>query len=212
MLQRILEHDHRQLNKREAASILATVNPFIEIGDFDADTSFIYTQDLSFYPGYQLLDINSHDGDPVQRIFVIYGDDDNFEVLDWSNAPIYRLNDAVPVQLDTENIHDYVRMFFALVKGRRGRFHIIEGVEDLEWKDDPPPSARKAIGNMLMPLKLVPISAGDDDGVFHLRGVFNHRDMLFQSDVHVNSSGRVRMDNEEILVENLPIFDENLGQ
>ena len=212
MLQRILEHNYRQLNKRETASVLKAVNRYIELEGFDAGTSYIYTQDLSFYPGYQLLDINTQDSDPVQRIFVIYKDDNSFEVLDWSNAPIYRLNDKVPIELDNQNIHDYVRMFFAVVKGRKGRFHIIESVEDLDWKDDPPPSARKAIGNMLMPLRLVAASAGDEDSAFHLRAVFNYRDMLFESDIYVSAYGRVRMDNEEILVENLPIFDENFGQ
>lgn len=212
MLQRILEHDYRQLNKREAASILKAINPVIELADFDADSCFIYAQDLAFYPGYQLLDITTHDGGPVKRVFAIYQDDDHFEVLDWSNKAIYRLNDRVPVQLDRDNVYDYVRMFFTLVKGRKGRFRIVESVEDLDWKDDPPPSARKAIGDMLMPLTLVSATPDNHDSAYHLRGVFNHRDMLFQSDVHVSTYGRVRMDNEEILVENLPIFDENLGQ
>jgi hypothetical protein len=216
MLQRLLDHECRQLSKREAASVLKAVNPAIDLADFDSGDCLIYSKNLDFYPGYRLLDINSRAGDPVQRVFVIYCDDERFEVLDWSNKPIYRLNDQVPIKLDRDNVHDYVRMFFALVKGRKGRFHIVESIEDLDWKDDPPPSARKAIGNMLMPLTLVDSpdnNSGDNhDSAWHLRGVFNYRDMLFQSDVHVSTYARVRMDNEEILVENLPIFDENLAQ
>lgn len=212
MLQRILEKDYRQLNKRETSSVLAAINPSIDIADFEAETCVIYAQKLDFYPGYQLLDMNSRNSDPAKRIFVIYYDDHHFEVLDWSNAPIYRLNDNASVQLDEDNIHDYVRLFFAMVRGRKGRFHIIESVEDLDWKDDPPPSTRKAISNMLMPLTLIQVNHSRDGEAFHLRAVFNHRDMLFQSDIHVTIYGRVRMDSEDILIENLPVFDENLGQ
>lgn len=64
---------------------------------------------------------------------------DGITVLDWTNAPIYKLNESVPIVLDDKTVGFYVRFFFTYVRGRHGRFLIVESVDDIAWKDEPPP-------------------------------------------------------------------------
>ncbi|MEO5368373.1 MAG: hypothetical protein H7831_18850, partial [Magnetococcus sp. WYHC-3] len=147
-----------KLDLAEAATILDIVNPAFDGTKFDPVETTIMTQQVRFYPGYRLLDIADHASKPALRRFVLYTPE-NFIVLNFTNAPIYSLNEKLPIKLNSENVDDYVRFFFSYVRGRHGRFIITESVEDIHWRDDPPPSARKAIGKMLNPESIRLISS-----------------------------------------------------
>ena len=104
---------------------------------------------------------------------------------------------------------DYARFFFSHVRGEHGRFLIIDTVDDIDWKDEPPPSARKATGKMLEELHVIGKGV---DGTWHLLGRMVFRDSLFQAQIHVAPDGQVSMSNEELLVDDMPIMDDTLGQ
>ena len=193
-----------KLELAEIATILDQVNPEIDGTLFDPVETVILAQDLPFYPGYRLLDIADHASVPPMRRYVAFKLDD-FTILDFTNEPIYKLNQTVPITLKEENVADYVRFFFTYVRGRHGRFIITENVDDIQWKEDPPPSARKAIGKMLFPIKLL---NSDDAGGFNLKGCMVFKDSLFQAKIKVDASGFVALSDEELLVEDMPVMDD----
>ena len=128
-------------------------------------------------------------------------------VLNWTNEPIYRLNESVPISLNDKNIAEYVRFFFTFVRGRHGRFLITESVDDIAWKDQIPPKARKAIGNLIEPVRLRGI---DNDGTFLLSVRMLFKDSLFKSNVRVTPQGLVSLSDEELMVEDMPVLDDVL--
>lgn len=208
----MFKHAFKKLELEEIALLLEDINPALEAIDFDPVHTDILSINVPFYAGYSFLDITDHLV-PANRRFVLFkpattGIEADVVVLDWTNEPIYLLNARAPIQLDENNVADYVRFFFAYVRGKFGRFIISENVDDILWKEEPPPQARKAISKML--LKIEPLK--EENGVFFLKATMMFKDSLFQSDIEVKSSGFVTLSNEELLVEDMPIRDDIFGQ
>jgi hypothetical protein len=129
--------------------------------------------------------------------------------INGSNEPIYALNERAPLQLNDGTVADYVRFFFSNVRGRHGRFLITETVDDIQWREEPPPAARKAIGKILVPLT---VTGRDPDGGFRLAACMMFKDSLFKAAVTVRRDGIVSLSDEELLIEDMPVLDDTFGQ
>lgn len=199
----------RKLSPEEALPKLATINEHYNGSDFDVDQSIVMVQDLSFYPGYEFLDIADHNVSPIKRAFVIYKPGEAPHFISWANDVIYRLNDSVPIQLGEDNIEDYVRFYFDYVRGPKGKFILVDYIDDIPWKDDPPPSARKAIGKMLSPVQLLCVN---NDGHYEIAAQFVFKNTLLKAIVIITETGRVAIEDEEILIDDLPVIDDLFGQ
>lgn len=198
-----------KLEREEAESLLAEVNPAIRGAKFDPRAGVtVLAHDLSFYPGFRFLDIADYSTVPPQRVFAVRGPG-RVAILDWTNGPIYALNREVPLRLDRGNVVDYARFFFSFVKGRHGRFIVTENLEELRWKEDPPLTARQAIGRLIVPAAL---TGQDEDGAFFLRLCLMFRESLFRATAKIDPEGFVHLSDEELLVENMPVLDDVFGQ
>lgn len=198
----------QKLDLEDIAAILEKVNPKLEGVPFDPVETTAMAWDIPFYPGYRLIELADHTSMPVIKRFVIYKEDHQI-IIDWKNETIYSLNQSCPIQLDEDNIIDYTIFFFTYVRGKHGRFLIVENVDDISWKEEPPPNARKAIGDMIDPVSLI---EKDAKGVYHLKACMMFKDSLFKCDVDVQSDGKVIMQNEELLIEDIPVLDDVIGQ
>lgn len=197
-----------KLDKNKCDELLAEVNPALNGSPFDPLTATILSQEPSFYPGYTFLDIADYGVTPSLRKYALYKPGDVI-VLDGTNKPVYALNDKVPLGLTDDTVFDYVRFFFNYVRGPHGRFTIAENVDDIAWREEPPPVARKAMGKMLRPLAL---AGKKDDGRYHLNACIVFGDALYKTDILVSRNGRVTTSAEEILADELPLLDDVLGQ
>lgn len=198
---------HKKLELEEVATILDKLNPEFDGKVFDPLETVILSQESPFYKGLQFLDIADHTIHPPIHRYVLYSDDSHV-ILTFSNEPIYALNLSHPIVLNEENATEYAKFFFSYVRGRHGRFIITENVDDVNWRDDPPPSARKAIGQMLQPVTL---DSSDEKG-YHLTACMVFKDSLFKSKITVDAKGYVSLSDEELLVEDMPILDDTFGQ
>lgn len=197
-----------KLELAETATILDKLNPEFEGVVFDPLETTILAQNIPFYPGFRLLDIADHSQQPPRRRFAVYSLSRHF-IINFSNEPIYAFNRDLPIQLDENNVGDYVRFFFNYVRGKHGRFIIVESVDDINWKNDPPLAARRAIGRMIAPVTL---EKTDEKGHHHLRACMIFKDSLFKSAVRVEPNGLISLSDEELLVEDIPVLDDALGQ
>ncbi len=197
-----------KLELDDVATVLDKVNPLLEGIVFDPIETVIMGIDLSFYPGYRLLDISDYSGMPASHRYAVCSPRSSV-VLNFTNAPIYKMNADVPLVLNEDTVADYVRFFFAFVRGKHGRFRIAESIDDIFWKEDPPPAARKAIGKMITPVTLV---KKGEDGTYHLQASLMFKDSLFRSNITVLKGGVVNLTDEELLVEDMPVLDDTFGQ
>jgi hypothetical protein len=197
----------KKLELDEVARILDQIGPLLEETVYDPLETTIMALDLPFYPGYRLLDIGDYTVTPPLRRYVVYSHDDAV-ILNFTNEPIYELNKTLPIELTESRVLDYVRFFFSFVRGKHGRFLLVENIDDIQWKEDPPAPARKAISKMIKPLY---ITNTPEDGTFHLQACMMFKDSLFRCAVTVASNGHVTIKNEELLIEDVPVLDDTFG-
>ena len=126
-----------------------------------------------------------------------------------TNDNIYALNTKLPIKLDEHNIAEYVRFFFKYVRSAQGKFNVTESVDDINWREEPPPAASRAISDLLMPVTL---KEKTDDGKFHLEMSVIFKTSLFKVSCEVNQEGFVDVLQEILLIEGLPVLDDVLKQ
>ncbi len=197
-----------KLDSSQCETLLKEVNPNLAGSDFDAQTVTVIGHELSFYPGYHYYEIADYEAVPHKRKHIVYKPDDVI-ALDFTNKPIYALNEKVPLNLTTNNVADYLRFFFKYVRGPHGRFNIVESVDEISWNDEPPPAARKAVGNLLTPVTL---NGRNADNAYHLSVCFVHKSTLYKANIFIEENGNVLLNDEEVLIEDLPVLDDTLRQ
>ena len=197
-----------KLDLAEVATILDQTSHLFEGVYFDPVETVIMAINMPFYPGYRLLDIADYSPMPPVRRYMVYSRK-NAVILNFTNQPIYQLNTEVPIKLDNTIITDYTRFFLSFVRGRHGRFIVCENIDDIQWKEDPPPSARKAIGNMIIP---VTVKNTDEAGTYNLEATVVFKDSLFKTDIAITKNGTVTLSNEQLLIEDMPVLDDVFGQ
>lgn len=203
----IFQEAFKKLELEEVALVLDQIAPLLEDTVFDPIETVINAVELTFYPGQRLLDIGDYTLMPPLRRFAVHGRDSSV-VLNFTNEPIYHLNKTIPIHLDEKTVLDYVRFFFSFVRGKHGRFLMVENIDDIQWKEDPPPPARKAIGKMIKPLCITNVP---EEKTYLLQACMMFKDSLFRCDIRVDKDGRVTVKNEELLVEDMPVLDDTFG-
>ena len=197
-----------KLDAVQAEKLAVMINPHLD-QPFEPAGTAAMVHDLPFYPGWFLAELSRHDHYPPLVRYAVCNDKGEVHALNWSNEPIFRLNKIVPVVINDATMADYVRFFFTHVRGPHGRFLIIDTVDDIDWREEPAPAGRKALGRMIEPMY---VKSREADGtiVFKLCVVF--KDSLFQAEAHLKTDGRIAMTNEELLVEDIPVADDLFGQ
>lgn len=192
-----------KLTKEDVEKLLPDVNKAIGDIKFEDSSINIMTALLPFYPDYHLLHVSDTQNIPVKECYLV-GSETSMTMLDWSPDVIHGLNKNIPIQLTDETIGDYVRFYYNYVRGPHGKFVIVDSVEDIDWNDEPPLSAVKAVGQMIEPLTIV---KKDDNGLFHACVCMIFRGALFKISLSVNPDGVIEFINEELLIEDMPVFD-----
>lgn len=196
--------DWQKLEAKAAEGLLQEINPEIKPVGFSLETTTIRRCRLPFYKEHILLELTDLSQVPAARKYALYAPGD-VNIITWTNQPIYRVNEEAPIRLTEENISAYVKFFFNYVRGRHGRFIVIETIDDIRWQVEPPAQGRKAMQEMLEGVTLV---GQDPDGTFHLDAYMVFKDSLFKTKVHVQRDGNVSMSSEELKVEGMPILQD----
>jgi len=198
-----------KLDSTQAARMIERLNPHFDVA-FDPAATTVMVHALSFYEGHSLVEVSRHDQHPpIMRVAINNDKTGEVTVLNWTNEPIHKLNKTVPVNLAEDSMLDYVRFFFTYVRGSHGRFLVIDSVDDIEWREEPAPAGRKALGKMIEPM-LVRAREKDGTVVFSLSIVF--KDSLFTAEAHLKPDGYLSLHNEELLVQDIPVADDVFGQ
>ena len=199
-----MTEDWQKLDAETAARVLSDINPHLEPVPFSQESTTIRSQKLPFYKDYSFFELTDLSAIPGARKYAIYKPGD-VNVINWTNQAIYDTNEKAPVRLDENSVVDYVRFFFSYVRGRHGRFLIIETIDDIKWQIEPPLQGRKVMQEMLEPVHL---TGQDKDGTFNLNAYMVFKDSLFKTKIHVKKDGLVSMSDEELKIEGMPVLQD----
>ena len=205
----MLAEDFIKLDPENNDVILQSINPSLGDQAYDPAVTTIMEADLPFYHGYSFLDISDSSVYPERRHYAIYNEiDGEHYVIDFTNDLIYGLNKKLPIMLDEDNLFDYIRFFFKHVSGQHGRFLIIENIDDIAWRENPPPNAREVISGMIEPLTLLETKV---DGSYSVKAFMVFKTGLFKAEITVSADGQIDLSHEEMLIEDIPILDDVVG-
>jgi len=184
--------------------MLAEINPHLDPVPLAPEATTLRVQKLPFYRDHALLELTDLSAVPGARKYVLYKPGD-VNVINWTNQAIYETNEKFPMLLDENTVVEYVKFFFNYVRGRHGRFLVIETIDDVRWQVEPPAQGRKVMQEMLEPVLLASI---DPDGTFNLDAFMVFKDSLFKTKVHVRKGGIVSMSSEELKIEGIPVLQD----
>jgi len=196
-----------KLDLTQSAQMAVLINPHLDRA-FDPQEVTIMVHDLPFYKGYFLAELSDHTHHPAVVRTCVCNEHGDVYPLTWTNDPIYLLNNVVPIDLRADTVESYARFFLTYVRGKHGRFLIIDTVDDIDWKEEPSPAGRKALSRMIEPLSLVSLDTKEG---FKLRATLVYKDSLFQSTIHITPNGRLAITDEDLMVESLPVSDDLFG-
>lgn len=189
------------ISAEDVPRMLADINQQMDGVTFDPNVTTIEKHDLPFYAEYDLLRVIDSSADPVLEKLMIYKEGE-IHLLNWTNQPIYTVNEKAPIYLNEDIAPLYAKFFFDHVRGRHGRFLIIEDADEINWSETPPDEAKNAINGMIT---TVDHTETNDEGKMSYSSYMIFKDSLFKANIHVEKDGMVSLSDEALIVEGMPI-------
>lgn len=199
-----MTEEWQKISPEKAREMIKEINPHLKPMPFDEMSTTLRSHKLSFYRGYEFIELTDLSAVPAARKYAIYKPGD-VNVIDWTNKTIYDANEKAPIVLDDRSVVDYVKFFFGFVRGRHGRFQIIETIDDIRWQIEPPIQGRKVMQDML---SSVHVTGKEPDGTYNLEAFMVFKDSLFHTKIHVKADGLVSMSEEELKIEGMPVLQD----
>jgi hypothetical protein len=183
-----------------------------------ADKTLVQVAALPFYEEYKLYALTDMTLPPPNVRYLIYKTGD-LNIMNWTNEPIYGVNEKAPIKLDRKTLVPYSKFFFHYVRGQLGRFIIVEKPEDVRWLDEANEKEKADVAERLMPVTYKGIGR---DNLFTLTATVIFKNALFRTDIKVApyemdvfdpeigapehfTIGQMKLTNEELLLEELNV-------
>jgi len=196
--------------------LLADILAIMEEFPFDQDRAVIETAQLSFYEEYVLCEVSSRKEGEDAAFYLLWRPGDAV-LLNWTNEPIYTLNEQAPIILEEGTLIPYAKFFFEMVRGTLGYFVIVEEPEDVPWLPEAKDEEKKAVNELLKPVENLGLT---DDNFYTLVAIVIFKDALFRTEIKIApypmsstnpevgtdeaySTGQIALRNEELLLEDL---------
>lgn len=156
---------------------------------------------LPFYKAFALYEATSADGLPPMVVrFLRHGDE--IFVLDGSAGPVHAVNQREVLHLTADGVADYVRFFFANVRGSGDGFRVVERVEDVPFHGDASEEQRRRVADLVTPLSVV----GNLPQGFAADGTVLFQSGLFSAKFVISPDGDVTTLGEKLLMDKVPAF------
>jgi hypothetical protein len=196
--------DWQEIDAEEVPSMVAAINRELKERQFDATMTIAKRVSLPFYAEHDLIEFtDTSTSDPAYTRRVLFGPE-GFQIMNWSNGPIYSTNEKAPINVGEDNAPEYVKFFFNYVKGRHGRFVIVEDVSEIAWEGDIPEKGKEAVAKIIKPVAVTNV----EDGKINLLAFMVFKDSLFRANVHVERDGMVSLSDEALVIEGMPIVED----
>jgi len=206
------------LSPDEARAFLTTIARDLLPVSVPQDKTLVQVTALPFYEDYKLYALTDMTLPPPNVRYVLYKTGD-LVMMNWTNEPIYDVNEKAPIKLDRKSLVPYAKFFFHYVRGQLGRFVIVEKPEDVVWLENATDEEKAKVAAHLKPVAYKGIGR---DNLFTLTAIVVFKNALFKTDIKVApyemdvfdaeagvpehfTIGQMKLTNEDLLLEDLNI-------
>ena len=194
----------RPVDIMTANKLLAEMNRHIQPGPLRAENVRMEMTVLPFYPDFVIYGITEENTTPPNTRYALYRPGEVY-MMNWTNAVIYEVNKRAPIRLDRKSALAYARFFFQFVRGRHGRFHIVERPADLHWKEDADPALRQRTESLLLPLQAGSV---DGEGKLQVPTTMIFKGSLVKTTISLAPDGMVDLGDPDFLLDDLPLISD----
>lgn len=195
-----------KLEGQKAKKFIDRLNKAWAGSPFDADRTAVHARSLPFADDWTLAEAGDATSIPEKRCIALDNGKECVPVrFDATFIPSFAAQNGFRIDEDTGD--DYLRFWFEYARNPADRFVLIESVDDMPWREEPTPQARKSLAKSVMPIALL---RTDNDGVVYSACVL-FRDTLFDCQLKVKPSGEVEVVNRHMVAEGLTVSDPLTG-
>ncbi len=183
-----------------------------------SDQTTVQVAELPFYDAFRLYAVSDAALPQPNTRYMLYKPGD-LSRLDWTNEPIYSVNERAPIKVDRKTAIPYARFFFHFVRGQLGRFIIVEKPEEVVWLSNATDEEKAKVNERLMPITYKGIGR---DNLLTLTATVVFKNALFKTDIKVApfemdvfdaelnapehfTIGQMKLTNEDLLLEDLNV-------
>ena len=214
----MIDLSFQTLDATATQKFLADIATDIAPVTFAEGKTIVQSAELSFYDEYKLYSVTDTSLPAPNTRYMLYKLGD-VSLMNWTNEPIYAVNERAPIKIDRKNCLPYARFFFHYVRGQLGRFIIVEKPEEVVWLSNATDKEKADVNGRLMPIAYKGIGR---DNLITLTATVVFKNALFKTDIkiapfemdvfdpEVNAPehftiGQMKLTNEELLLENLNV-------
>lgn len=201
-----------------ARAFLATIANDIRPITLPLEKTLVQVTDLPFYEDYKLYAFTDMTRPPPNMRYMLYKDGEA-NMMNWTNEPIYTVNEKAKIKLDRKTLPIYAKFFFHFVRGQLGRFIIVEKPEDMVWLPEATDKEKAEVAARLMPVTYKGVGR---DNLFTMTCTVVFKNALFKTDIRVApyeldafdaeagapehfTIGQMKLTNEDLLLEDLNV-------
>ena len=206
------------LSDDDAANIVAaTASDWAPI-KMSPDKTMVQVADLSFFDDYKLYALSDANLPAPNTRYMLYKPGDA-SIMNWTNEPIYSVNERAPIKVDRKTCISYAKFFFHFVRGQLGRFIIVEKPDEVVWLTNATDKEKADVAERLMPVTYKGIGR---DNLITLTASVVFKNALFKTDIKIApleldvfdpdigapehfTIGQMKLTNEDLLLEDLNI-------
>lgn len=174
--------------------------------------------DLPFYDDFKFYALSDSTLPQPNTRYALYKPGD-ISMMNWTNEPIYAVNERAPIKLDRKTAIIYAKFFFHYVRGQLGRFIIVEKPEEVVWLANANAKEKGEVASRLMPVTYKGIGR---DNLYTLTATVVFKNALFKTDIKIApyemdvfdaetnqpehfTIGQMKLTNEDLLLEELNV-------
>ncbi|MBI1273502.1 MAG: hypothetical protein GC131_05420 [Alphaproteobacteria bacterium] len=209
--------DWQDVSAEETARLISEVNAAASYKLHESKTK-VRVAPVPFYDEYNFYGLADGSIDGPNERFMLYKPGD-IALLNWTNEPIYQVNEKAPIKLERKTTIPYAKFFFHYVRGQLGRFIIVEKPEEVKWHKIAKPEEKAQVNEKLMPVTYKGITK---DNLYTLTATVVFKNALFRTDIKIAPQemdvydeetaesehftiGQMKLTNEELLLEDLNV-------
>lgn len=201
-----MTHSYRKITGSKAKTFISRINAGWGGSPFDDTRTALHARDLSFLQGWCLVEASDATSLPEKKCIAL---DDGTEAvaIDYNENFIHDFCKARNLRIDRHMASDYLKFWLEYTRIGPERFILVESIDELPWREDPSPVARKYLSATISPLSLQEATPSH----FVYKGYILFRDSLFECKFEIGYTGVIRIAERNLLAEELAIIDTFTG-